>query len=263
MSFLISTTAFSFPQFNCYLFTSRRYASRTSTMTNPVLTKNHNPSRFRSSVGAIVFNNQGDLLCGKRKDLPFWQFPQGGMHPEEDPVTAALREINEEIGLSSDKLQIVPQPLIPSERFTYHLNIFKDGREYAGQEQRYILFQWDGHLSQCNLDPGLEPPEFCEVAWLTWDELISKCVPSRTFIYARLRNSMKPLIKGYIEKSNSKTPYVFKGNLEGRENGILNIVSRTNKDILRNNSEKGKEKEVIVNTLMCLRGIWKGEKMGY
>jgi len=235
MSFLISTAS-SFPQF--WYQATRRYSSRTS-----LPTKNLNPSRFRPSVGAIVFNNQGGLLCGKRKDLPFWQFPQGGMHPEEDPVTAALREINEEIGLSSDKLQIVPQPLIPSERFTYHLNITKDGREYAGQEQRYILFQWDGDLSQCNLDPGLEPPEFCEVAWLTWDELISKCVPSRTFIYARLRNSMKPLIKEFLEKS--KSPY-RKGN---RIEGGNEMMFRLKKCLLLNNNP--------------LKVFWKSEKRNY
>jgi putative (di)nucleoside polyphosphate hydrolase len=162
------------------------------------------PSKFRPSVGAIVFNQTGKLLCGRRKDLGYWQFPQGGMHPEEDPVNAALREVNEEMGLPSDKLEMVPQPLFPHERFCYHRSMFKDGIHYDGQEQRYVLFQWDGDIASCNLDPGFEPPEFSEVAWLNWDELISKCVPSRTFIYGRLRNTVKPLIADFLLSKRMK-----------------------------------------------------------
>jgi len=158
------------------------------------------PSRFRPCVGAIIFNKQGRLLCGKRLDIAYWQFPQGGMHPEEDPIVAALREVHEEIGLYKTQLKIVHDRHVGQEKYTYHIPIKKDGVEYDGQEQRYVLFRWDGDLSTCNLHPGPEPPEFSELAWLSWEELIRSSVPTRTFIYACLRNTIKPLIAENLRK---------------------------------------------------------------
>jgi len=159
------------------------------------------PSCFRPCVGAIIFNKEGRLLCGKRIDISLWQFPQGGMHPEEDPISAAVREVNEEIGLKPSQLLVIQNQHLPREKYTYHRPMYKDGKQYDGQEQRYVLFRWDGDISDCNLDPGLEPPEFSEIAWLTWDELIQRSVPSRTFIYARLRNTVKPLISEYLTQN--------------------------------------------------------------
>jgi len=160
---------------------------------------------YRPCVGAIIFNVDGKLLCGKRIDISYWQFPQGGMHPEEDPVASAIREINEEIGLTPSQYKIIKDQHLPLEKFTYHQPLFKDGKEFAGQEQRYVLIRWDGSISECNLlGTGTEPPEFSQIAWLTWDQLIQLSVPSRTFIYARLRNTVKPMISEYLVKTERK-----------------------------------------------------------
>jgi len=165
------------------------------------------PSRFRPSVGAIVFNREGKVLCGKRIDLGFWQFPQGGMHPEEDPVEAALREVKEEVGIDSNELKLVEYRQLPLEKFIYDRTIVKDGTKFDGQEQKYIIFglQKDISPKSLNLESSLEPAEFSEVDFLTWDQLISRSIPSRTFIYARLRNTVKPMIADYLSKDNNKT----------------------------------------------------------
>eukprot|EP01124_Arcella_intermedia_P031284 TRINITY_DN7025_c0_g1_i1.p1 TRINITY_DN7025_c0_g1~~TRINITY_DN7025_c0_g1_i1.p1 ORF type:complete len:249 (+),score=32.61 TRINITY_DN7025_c0_g1_i1:12-758(+) len=174
------------------------------------------PSLFRPSVGAIIFKGNGRLLCGKRIDLGFWQFPQGGMHPEEDPVEAALREIQEEVGLTRTDVKLVEYRSLPTEKFTYDRPMFKDNKRYDGQEQRYIIFRLLNdalEASAVNLQASNEPPEFSEVAFLTWDELISRSIPSRTFIYARLRNTVKPIIGEYLAKERSpgaaRTPGIF------------------------------------------------------
>jgi len=169
---------------------------------------------YRPCVGAIIFNSDGKLLCGKRIDISYWQFPQGGMHPEEDPVDCAIREIQEEIGLTTTHYSMVKDQHLPLEKFTYHQPLFKDGKQYAGQEQRYVLFRWDGNISACNLHSGDEPPEFSQISWLTWDELIQLSVPSRTFIYARLRNTVKPMITEYLLKEKEERRGSKKG---GRE----------------------------------------------
>jgi len=201
------------------------HSCRSYHTTNSRLSQPQNcPARFRSCVGAIIFNKEGKLLCGKRIDIAHWQFPQGGMHPEEDVVTAAAREVGEEIGITRDQLRVVQDKNIPQDKYTYHRSTQKDGNKYDGQEQRYVLFRWDGLITQCNLDPGPEPPEFSEVAWLTWDELINRSVPSRTFIYARLRNTLKPVINDCLSKDQ---PRRIDEGLDGPSSLIPKSVSST------------------------------------
>jgi hypothetical protein len=79
------------PNINSSLFSGHTFQRF---YTNPpvnLIKKNGNPSCFRPSVGAIVFNKGGSLLCGKRRDLPYWQFPQGGIHPEAQNNQAKQR----------------------------------------------------------------------------------------------------------------------------------------------------------------------------
>ena len=49
------------------------------------------------SVG-IVFYNQGKLLLVKRRDVPVWVFPGGGIVENETPEKAVIREVLEESG---------------------------------------------------------------------------------------------------------------------------------------------------------------------
>jgi 8-oxo-dGTP diphosphatase len=58
--------------------------------------------RFRVVAGAIVFNEQGQLLLCKhtyRRQLP-WGLPGGDVKFGEDPAAAVQRELWEETGLS-------------------------------------------------------------------------------------------------------------------------------------------------------------------
>lgn len=52
-------------------------------------------------AGIMILNQNKKLLMVKRTKFPFlWTIPGGHMNPAEDPKVAALREINEEIGLT-------------------------------------------------------------------------------------------------------------------------------------------------------------------
>ena len=44
---------------------------------------------YRLNVGIIVANNEGKLLLCKRRGINSWQFPQGGIDKNEDPLKAA------------------------------------------------------------------------------------------------------------------------------------------------------------------------------
>ena len=60
---------------------------------------------YRPNVGAVLFDRRGQVFVARRADLANaegaaggWQLPQGGIDPGEDPRTAVLRELAEEIG---------------------------------------------------------------------------------------------------------------------------------------------------------------------
>lgn len=60
---------------------------------------------FRLSVGMVLVNQQEKVFWGRRVgDLNAWQFPQGGLLPNETPYEAMVRELKEEIGLTVSEI---------------------------------------------------------------------------------------------------------------------------------------------------------------
>lgn len=47
----------------------------------------------------IVQDSENNILWVKRRDVPIWVLPGGGIDPEETPENAACRELKEESGL--------------------------------------------------------------------------------------------------------------------------------------------------------------------
>ncbi|MFC8848173.1 NUDIX domain-containing protein [Micromonospora sp. NPDC057141] len=58
------------------------------------------------SVSAVVRNDAGELLLGKRSDDGRWSVVSGFVEPGEQPATAVVREVEEETGL-----RVAPQRL--------------------------------------------------------------------------------------------------------------------------------------------------------
>lgn len=51
------------------------------------------------TVGALVFNDRGDILLQQRGDTKQWSIPAGALDPVETPADGVLREVWEETGL--------------------------------------------------------------------------------------------------------------------------------------------------------------------
>ena len=56
---------------------------------------------YRSCVGLMVFNKDGNVFCGQRLDnkAEAWQLPQGGIDEGELPIEAGFRELKEETSI--------------------------------------------------------------------------------------------------------------------------------------------------------------------
>jgi 8-oxo-dGTP diphosphatase len=54
---------------------------------------------FRIGVYALIFDDEGRVLLGHRRDVDWWNLPGGGMEAGETVDEALCREVREETGL--------------------------------------------------------------------------------------------------------------------------------------------------------------------
>lgn len=148
---------------------------------------------YRQNVGVMLVNTAGDAWVGQRLDseVPAWQMPQGGIDKGEDAQTAALRELQEETGVSADAVTLVAQTKgWISYDLPHHIvpKIWK-GR-YKGQEQKWFLFRFHGPDDMINID--VEHPEFSEWRWLAVDQLVANIVPFKRSVYEQVVAEFTP-----------------------------------------------------------------------
>lgn len=150
---------------------------------------------YRPCVGLMVVNGDGKVFAAQRIDNPgpAWQMPQGGVDEGEAPRDAALRELEEETGLTPDKVSILaetpewlpydlPHELVPK--------LWK-GR-YRGQEQKYFLMRFHGVDGDINIET--EEPEFSRWTWMDMDALLDSIVPFKKDSYGKVIDQFRPVV---------------------------------------------------------------------
>ncbi len=148
---------------------------------------------YRPCVGVVLLNAQGLVFVGQRNDRfgDAWQMPQGGIEKGEQPRAAALRELEEETGVTGDLVQIIGQT---DDWLTYDLppdivpKIWK-GR-YRGQKQIWFAMRFQGRDDQVNI--ATEHPEFTHWRWLEPDQLVASIVPFKQEIYTSVLAAFAP-----------------------------------------------------------------------
>lgn len=148
---------------------------------------------YRPCVGVMLANAQGALFVGQRIDseVDAWQMPQGGIDKGETPTEAALRELWEETGVTSDLVTVLaetddwlrydlPHDIVP--------RIWK-GR-YRGQQQKWVLLRYHGTDAQVNI--ATPHPEFRAWRWLTPDDVLAQIVPFKRDVYAAALKALRP-----------------------------------------------------------------------
>ena len=148
---------------------------------------------FRASVGAVIANSKGKVLALERSDTPgAWQFPQGGIDDHEEPLAAALREVQEETGITPESLSLIRRhPHLLSYELPPEWRTPKVGR---GQTQRWFLFRF---LPSTDLIPLPTPGEFRQWRWMHLHDLMPLVADFRQEIY-------QALAREFIEIGNGR-----------------------------------------------------------
>ena len=139
---------------------------------------------YRSNVGIMLINDDGHVFVGQRLDnnQNAWQMPQGGIDGDEDPQSAAYRELLEETGIEQENVKFLatsskwllydlPEDLIPK---------LWNGK-YRGQKQKWFLFKFLGTNRDINI--STEHPEFANWKWIPKENLLEEIVPFKKSVY--------------------------------------------------------------------------------
>ena len=149
---------------------------------------------YRPNVGAVLFNHRGQVFLGRRADITdreVWQLPQGGIDAGEDPQTAVLRELREEIG-TDDAAILGSHP----ETLTYDLppelrgSVW--GGRFRGQTQQWFALRLLADDSAIDLTAH-GAPEFSAWRWAPLESLADLDVGFKRPIYQRLAVDFAPL----------------------------------------------------------------------
>lgn len=145
---------------------------------------------YRPCVGVMLINRHGLVFVGERLDTPkAWQMPQGGIDKGETPKQAALRELEEEIGVSARSVAILKQT---NDWVRYdlppHLLGKVWGGKYCGQKQHWFLMRFDDTDDAINIHT--QHPEFKRWKWSIPEMVLKEIVPFKRAVYQQVVNEL-------------------------------------------------------------------------
>jgi len=156
--------------------------------------KNDNKSLpLRSGVGIIVVNKNDKIFVAQRIDNQknFWQMPQGGVEKNEDYLTAAYRELEEETSIKNVKLIKELDGLITYELPENLLGIIWNGK-YRGQKQKWFLMRFLGKDKEINIKT--KHPEFCKWKWVDLENITDLVVDFKLHVYEDVKKKVNEIL---------------------------------------------------------------------
>ena len=149
---------------------------------------------YRPNVGIILSSDTGKVLWAKRIGQEAWQFPQGGIDRDESPEDALFRELNEELGLSSEHVQVLG---VTRDWLRYQLPQryirMRRGRHCIGQKQKWFALRLTAAESLVRFDATLQP-EFDGWRWVDYWHPLTEIVEFKREVYTQALQELAPLL---------------------------------------------------------------------
>ena len=149
---------------------------------------------FRANVGIILANTDDKLMLGGRVGAKGWQFPQGGMLKDEEPVDAMFRELHEEVGLEADDVEVLG---VTSDWLRYRLPdkfIRRNSQPLCiGQKQRWFMLRLLSGDERVRFDRS-DKPEFDRIRWVHFWRPVNEVIYFKRRVYARALHELGPAV---------------------------------------------------------------------
>lgn len=140
---------------------------------------------FRANVGIVLIRADRQVFLGGRTGGRGWQFPQGGVRPEEAPEEALYRELKEEVGLDREDVKLIAATRnwlryrLPKQYVRRHGNPL-----CIGQKQRWFLLRFIGSEDSLSYNSTAEP-EFEQGRWVDYWTPVREVIYFKRAVYAR------------------------------------------------------------------------------
>ena len=157
---------------------------------------------YRQCAGIVLFNYTGMVLVGKRVDqiTEAWQMPQGGIDENEEPLEAALRELEEEINTANVEI-------LAESKNWYKYDLPNNLRaklwkgKYRGQNQKWFAMKYLGEDNQIQ-PQSVEKPEFSDWKWIDIEDLPRVAINFKQDIYQSISIEFYEISKSLKEKND-------------------------------------------------------------
>lgn len=157
---------------------------------------------LRPCAGIMLIDARGLVWIGRRlpkwigdKSAAIWQMPQGGIAPSEDPERAALRELEEETGVTSVEIVAEAAHWLTYELPDHLVGVALKGR-YRGQKQKWFAMRFTGKDSEIDISArDGRKAEFDAWRWARMSELPDLIVPFKRPVYEALAEEFGHLVR--------------------------------------------------------------------
>jgi bis(5'-nucleosidyl)-tetraphosphatase len=130
----------------------------------PTFTKDHTSARRRSAGVVVVRRHADRWRCLLLRAYAYWDFPKGALEPDETPLAAAIREVEEETGLAGLAFRWG--------------EAFRETAPYSGGKvARYYVAEAPAGEVTLRVSPELGRPEHDEFRWVSFADAKRLLVP--------------------------------------------------------------------------------------